>query len=271
MGKKARLQALVKELRLFYKKSGRGHLPWRTTRDPYHILVSEVMLQQTQVGRVVPFYKKFIKKFPTARALARAPLRDVLKSWNGLGYNRRAKYLHETAKIIARDGFVGQKLPGVGPYTAGAIAAFAFNRPEVFIETNIRTVFIYSGILQKTRIVSDKALLPCVAEALEASKMQPRDFYAALMDYGAYLKRQGVRLNSRSAQYVKQSKFEGSPRQLRGAILRELLQKSMTLAQLKAKLSRTSHLARGELERELTRLTKDGLLTQARRRYHVAG
>src|SRR3989344_7710205 len=126
----------------------RPHLPWRKTKDPYKILVSEVMLQQTQVDRVIPFYNRFVKKYPTARALARAKLRDVLKEWNGLGYNRRAKFLHEAAKQLGKSDFPKtaeeiENLPGVGHYTARAVAAFAFNKPEVFIETNIRTVFFY--------------------------------------------------------------------------------------------------------------------------------
>ena len=244
----------------------RDHLPWRRTTEPYKILVSEIMLQQTQVDRVVPFYNAFIKKFPTAQKLAAAKLPAVLKAWQGLGYNRRAKFLHEAAKIIVREGFVGQKLPGVGPYTAGAISAFAFNKPEVFVETNIRTVFFYHfGFLQKAR-TSDKELLPLVAEALRRSKMQPHDFYAALMDYGSYLKKRGVKLNSRSKHYNKQSKFEGSARQLRGAILRELLKKPATLAQLTKNLSRK----RGEVERELGRLMNEGLVMRLESRYQVA-
>ena len=241
-------------------------MPWRKTRDPYKILVSELMLQQTQVDRVVPFYNKFIKRFPTAKKLAGAKLSSVLKAWQGLGYNRRAKYLHEAAKIIAREGFTGQKLPGVGPYTRGAVLAFAFNKPEVFIETNIRTVIFYhSNILQNTRM-TDAELLPVVEELLKKSKMRPREFYAALMDYGAHLKKQGVKLNSYSKHYVKQSKFEGSARQLRGAILRELLKKPATLSLLTLKLrsgqaKKFSPRTRGEVERELVRLKKDGLVS----------
>jgi A/G-specific adenine glycosylase len=130
------ISKLLKEVEAYYKKEGRSHLPWRHTRDPYKILVSEVMLQQTQALRVVPFYNKFVKEFPTPKALARAPLSKVLKAWQGLGYNRRAKFLREAAKVIAEEGYVGQKLPGVGPYTKGAIDAFAFNKPAVFIKKN---------------------------------------------------------------------------------------------------------------------------------------
>ncbi len=216
---------MIDELKKFYKANKRD-LPWRKTRDPYLVLVSEVMLQQTQVDRVVPYYTRWVKTFPTVQALATAPLSAVLKEWQGLGYNRRGKYLWEAAKILSKDGW-GGKLPGVGPYTAAAVRAFAFNEPTVFIETNIRTVFfhhLYSSVLKNTRI-DDKELLPLVEEALKTSRMEPRDFYAALMDYGSYLKKQGVKLNSKSKHYAKQSKFEGSARQKRAAKLRALLER----------------------------------------------
>ena len=260
------ISKLLRELKAFYKKEGRDHLPWRKTRDPYKILVSEVMLQQTQVDRVVGYYKRWIKKFPTAKALSKAKLSGVLKEWQGLGYNRRAKFLHEAAKIITEEGFTGQKLPGVGPYTQGAVLAFAFNKPEVFIETNIRTVFTHVCFPHKKQ-VSDKGILPLIAEALKKSKMQPRDFYAALMDYGSYLKQSGVKVNSRSKHYAKQSKFEGSARQLRGAILRELLKKPATLAQLEKNLSPRT---RREIETELERLKKESLLKKQGARFTIA-
>jgi len=189
------------------------------------------MLQQTQVDRVIPFYTNFLKQFPTARALAKAPLSRVLLAWQGLGYNRRGKYLHEAAKILAKEGFTGQKLPGVGPYTRGAVLAFAFNKPEVFIETNIRTVFFHHFNFKKQ--MSDTELLPLVAESLRRSQMAPRDFYAAMMDYGSYLKKQGIKLNAQSKHYAKQSKFEGSVRQKRAAKLRTLLKSGASEAELK--------------------------------------
>jgi len=233
------------------------------------------MLQQTQVERVIPFYKRFVKKYPTARALSRASLRDVLKVWNGLGYNRRAKFLHEAAKQIVtlkkfpRKAEEIEKLPGVGHYTARAVAAFAFNRPEVFVETNIRTVLThsYKGLsFAKDGRVEDKTLLPLVAETLKRSKMEPRDFYAAMMDYGAHLKKQGIRLNSKSRHYTKQSKFEGSVRQLRGAILRELLNAPATLSQLIKKFPESS----GKLDVVLRGLVRDGLAGRdGRHRYCV--
>src|SRR3989339_1964501 len=186
---------MLRELKSFYKKSGRGHLPWRKTKDPYKILVSELMLQQTQVSRVVPKYEAFLKRFPTFAVLAKASLSDVLKEWQGLGYNRRAKFLHETAKIVAKQ-YKGkfpkevleiEKLPGIGHYTARAVSTFAFNNPEVFIETNIRTVFTHFYFPTK-RLVSDKEILLLIESDLKKSKMEPRDFYAALMGYGSHLK-----------------------------------------------------------------------------------
>lgn len=223
---------MLRELKSFYKKSGRSHLPWRKTRDPYKILVSELMLQQTQVSRVIPKYESFLRRFPTFSALAKAPLLDVLKEWQGLGYNRRAKFLHQTAKIITLE-YKGkfpkevseiEKLPGIGHYTARAVSTFAFNKPEVFIETNIRTVFThfyYRG--QSSVKVDDKEILLLIEKNFKKSKMEPRDFYAALMDYGSHLKASGVRINNRSKHYVKQSKFEGSTRQKRAALLRDAL------------------------------------------------
>jgi A/G-specific adenine glycosylase len=280
------LSLLLADLKKFYKKSARARLPWRRTRDPYRILVSEVMLQQTQVGRVVPYYERWMREFPTAKALSQAKLSKVLKAWQGLGYNRRAKYLHSAAKILSKKSsgrpslgtsarlfsleFLAA-LPGVGPYTAAAVQTFAYNKPNVFIETNIRTVFFYhlghSDILEKVRI-SDKELLPLVEEALKKSQMQPREFYWALMDYGSHLKKQGVKLNSKSKHYTKQSKFAGSTRELRGALLRELLKGPATQAQLIKRLSPGR--GRGEVEGALTRLAHEGLLKRFASTYRVA-
>lgn len=218
-----RLQSFRSTVLGYWRKEGRHDLPWRKTHDPYKILVSEIMLQQTQVERVIPKYNAFIKRFPTARALAKAPLRDVLALWSGLGYNRRAKYLHDAVKIVVSEykgDFVSAlsgKLPGVGPYTRAAVSAFAFNEPGVVIETNIRTVFMHH-FLPKKKKVSDEALAPLIEQAMRGQDV--REWYSALMDYGSYLKRQGISHNARSKHYVKQSKFDGSLRQVRGAILR---------------------------------------------------
>ena len=258
----ANLKTLIWELRHHYFEEGRAHLPWRATRDPYKILVSEIMLQQTQVERVIPYYKRFVRTYPSARVLARVSLANVLHVWQGLGYNRRAKYLHQAAKIIvAKHG--GKlpaacselvELPGVGHYTARAVSAFVFNRPEVFVETNIRTVFFYHVPAKRKR--TDKQLLPLVGRALKESGLEPREFYAAMMDYGAHLKKKGITLNKHSSHYVRQSKFEGSARQLRGAILRELLLHQATLSTLVHRIPRNQQ----EVAHELTRLAAEGLV-----------
>lgn len=263
---------LLRELKAFYKISARAHLPWRQTRDPYRILVSEVMLQQTQVERVIPFYKRFIEHFPSPQALARAPLKNVLKAWSGLGYNRRAHYLQRAAQEVGQNGFPHtaeeiEALPGVGPYTSRAVAAFAYNAPEVFVETNIRTVFIhYCFKRSRAALVPDCELLPLIAQALKRSGMQPRDFYAALMDYGAHLKKQGVRLNARSAHYAKQKKFAGSPRQLRGMVLRALLAKPLSVEALTEAVERK----KSDVVRAVAGLSREGLVEFKRHKVHIA-
>jgi A/G-specific adenine glycosylase len=152
-----------------WKENGRHKLPWRRTHDPYKILVSEVMLQQTQVDRVVPYYKAFIKKFPTVRILAKAKLSEVLKLWSGLGYNRRAKYLRDAALAVVEkhsgkfptEYEALRKLPGIGDYTARAVRVFAFNERDVLIETNVRTAYLHH-FFANAKSVHDKELLPLI-------------------------------------------------------------------------------------------------------------
>ncbi|MHB8881111.1 MAG: HhH-GPD family protein [Thermodesulfovibrionales bacterium] len=211
-------------------KEHRRDLPWRRTRDPYRILVSEVMLQQTQADRVIGKYRDFIERFPNIRTLAEAPLPEVLLAWQGLGYNRRALALHALAQTLRhtsggrvpdnRDEL--QALPGIGRYTAAAVLAFAWNRPVVFIETNIRTVFIHF-FFPDSPGVSDREILPLVAETLDTT--DPRPWYNALMDYGVMLKKEFKNPGKRSAHYQRQSPFKGSDRQIRGLILRLILKK----------------------------------------------
>ncbi|MDE1919408.1 MAG: A/G-specific adenine glycosylase [Patescibacteria group bacterium] len=262
----------------FYRAHGRHDLPWRKTRDPYKILVSEVMLQQTQVERVIPFYRTFLKKFPTVRALARAPLSDVLKSWQGLGYNRRAKLLQDAAQELARTPLSAtrsnlvqrlEELPGVGPYTARAVAAFAFNQNGIIIETNIRTAIIYhffpKGNTTIYGSISDRQVEKVLAETLPQGKS--REWYSALMDYGAHLKKSGVRLNARSRHYAKQSRFAGSLREVRGAILRELALGELAGAALTKLFSKSRH---AQLRAALAALMKEGLVRMRNRRYLLA-
>ncbi len=210
------------------KRSGRDHLPWRQTRDPYRVLVSEMMLQQTQVDRVIPFYARWLEMFPTAEALAKADLSTVLRLWSGLGYNRRAKFLHEAAKVIVsrhagavpREYAALRSLPGVGEYTAKAVRVFAYGEPESLIETNVRTVFLHH-FFPRGRNVADTRLVPLIAAAVEGQ--EPRAWYAALMDYGTYLKATRPNPSRKSKHHMKQEPFEGSLRQARGKILRAVL------------------------------------------------
>ncbi|MBP9686904.1 MAG: A/G-specific adenine glycosylase [Candidatus Doudnabacteria bacterium] len=216
-----------------YKKDGRHDLPWRKTKDSYRILVSELMLQQTQVARVVPKYQAFIKQFPTIRALAKVPLAEVLKAWQGLGYNRRAKFLlllarqvmNEYKGVLPQDEVRLRQLPGIGPATATAVRAFAFNLPGAYLETNVRTVFLHHLFADKMR-VPDSELLPFVVAA--ARNQSSREWNWALLDYGAWLKTQVVNPTRKSKHYAKQSKFQGSRRQLRGQILRLLSKNNFT-------------------------------------------
>ena len=226
-----RVEGFRREVREFFRVQGRS-FPWRETCDPYAVMVSEFMLQQTQTGRVAEKYDEWLRRFPDARTLATAPLADVLSAWNGLGYNRRAKFLQQAcAAVCERHNGVFptdkenlDDLPGVGPYTAGAVAAFAFNSPEVFIETNIRSVFIYHffvlrGISPEEKI-ADKDLLPLIAQTLDRNNS--RIWYYALMDYGASLKKTVKNITRQGKAYSTQSKFKGSFRQARGAVLRQL-------------------------------------------------
>ncbi|MDA1079184.1 MAG: A/G-specific adenine glycosylase [bacterium] len=227
-------------IRNWYLRNGRHELPWRQTSDPYHILVSELMLQQTQVERVIPKYMSFIQKFPNFGTLVKAEQAEVMQLWQGLGYNRRAKYLHQCAKQITNKPFPTtltelEKLPGIGPYTATAICAFAYNQPVTMIETNIRTVFLYHFFPDRSE-VKDVELLPLICETLDNDN--PREWYWALMDYGSVLKKLTGNHNRRSSNYTKQSKFVGSLRQVRGEIIRLLTRATeLTEAELQTKIT----------------------------------
>lgn len=208
----------------FYHQNKRD-FAWRNTNNPYYIIVSEIMLQQTQTHRVIAKFEEFIAAFATIEDLAAAPLRDVLSVWSGLGYYRRARFLHQLAQkvmqeyagIIPQDPKILQTFPGIGPNTAGSICAFAFNQPTIFIETNIRTVFIHS-FFRDRESVSDKELLPLITAAVDQNN--PREWYYALMDYGVFLKARTTNPSRKSTHYAKQSKFEGSDRQIRAKILK---------------------------------------------------
>lgn len=212
-------------------------MPWRDDISPYSIFISEVMLQQTQVARVLIKYPLFIETFPNFQSLAHTDTHTLLSVWKGMGYNRRALYLKAAAQILCtkykallpEDPTLLDELPGIGHATANSIAAFTYNRPVVFIETNIRRVFLHHFFPHRADI-SDKEILVFVEKTLD--KKNPREWYWALMDYGAHLAKQGNNPNKKSKHYVKQKKFEGSIRQVRGGILKYLLERSYSRKEL---------------------------------------
>jgi A/G-specific adenine glycosylase len=241
-------------------------MPWRQDVRPYYILVSELMLQQTQVDRVVSKFEAFISRFPSEKELAEAALADVLRYWQGLGYNRRAKYLHESAKmVVTRGGFPDNEadlttLPGVGKNTAGAIMAYAFNFPSLFVETNVRAVYIHHFFVDKDD-VDDRDILVLLERTIDGEN--PRSFYWALMDYGSWLKKQGVR-PGRSRHYKKQSPIKGSIREVRGMILTVLSRGNLSIKALRNEVA-----ADRRFDVAYTGLMADGLIEQSGDAVHL--
>ncbi|MBE7446763.1 MAG: A/G-specific adenine glycosylase [Planctomycetia bacterium] len=254
-----------------YREHGRK-FPWRTTHNPYHILVSEVMLQQTQVQRIMGKYEPFIKAFPDFPSLVRVPLRTVFREWQGLGYNRRAIALKQIAQRVMEE-FRGSlpssvetliTFPGIGRATASSISVFAFHKPAVFIETNIRRVFIHIFFHDKTHI-RDAEILPLVEKTLDTS--DPRKWYYALMDYGVMLKQKYENPNRRSAHYQKQSPFQGSNRQVRGMILKVLVNESYIS---ECELAQKLQIDQEKLKTSLVQLEKEGFIKSKKKRFALA-
>ncbi|MDB5259364.1 MAG: HhH-GPD family protein [Candidatus Taylorbacteria bacterium] len=290
-----KLSEFNKEIWNYYRKYRRD-FPWRISDanaarvTPYHIVVSEIMLQQTQAPRVVPRYEKFMKKFPDWKALARATNAEVIGEWQGLGYNRRALYLKRIAETVtstdngasASETAAGEipktydelyELPGIGPNTAGSVLAFAWNLPHPFIETNIRSVFIHFFFKNRgkknkkgeaAKKVSDAEILELVAAALALPRNQqnPRDWYYALMDYGVHLKSTQPNPSRRSAHHIKQSTFKGSNRELRAQLLRFILKQPATTAELIARFKAKDHeyCTPENIERNILALEKEGFI-----------
>lgn len=303
----------------WYKKN-RRNMPWRNTKDPYRILVSEVMLQQTQVARVIPKYEEFLKIFPTLAKLAKASDKTLLQVWAGLGYWRRALYLKQIAKIVmgakamnsqkslrrlastvsANGGVTGREyrlanfagnlnsrsfgiplpsdletLPGIGHYTARALACFAFGNTEAFLDTNIRRVYLHFFFPEKKN-VSDKEILKVAQKALYhvcygrgKRATSPREWHYALFDYGATVLKD-KKINKRSRHYTKQSKFAGSFRSFRTKVMHFLLEQPKQTAmktRVKELLKRTQSLYTPE--KILTALEKDGLIKKSKTHYFL--
>ncbi len=246
-------------------------MPWRENTDPYYVLVSEIMLQQTQVDRVIPKFQAFIVAFPTVQALAAASLEDVLAAWSGLGYNRRAKFLHQAATVIEAqfggsipsDPVLLKTLPGVGVNTAGAIATYSFNKVVPFVETNVRTVY-FNHFFKDEVEVNDKEILNLLIATIDAE--HPREWYWALMDYGSLLKRSGVSFIDKSKHYKKQSPLKGSVREVRGEIVKKLIKGTLPLAELEAMYRGDDRLASA-----LEGLIKDEMITETDGLIHLTG
>jgi A/G-specific adenine glycosylase len=255
----------------YYREHGRS-FPWRETRDPYHILVSEIMLQQTRTERVAAKFGKFIDAYPDFRALARAPLAAVLRTWQGLGYNRRALALKKISRIVMEEhgGSLPsrvedlEKLPGIGTTTACEIAAFAFNEPTAFIETNIRSVFIHH-FFKGSYGINDAEILPLVSKTLDRS--DPRKWYYALMDYGVMLKEKHPNPSKKSAHYRRQSPFKGSNREVRGKVLGALLGKKGVA---EYRLAEELDIGRERVGKALDQLLEEGFIKESKGRYTIS-
>jgi len=246
----------------FYKQH-RRNFPFRQNITPYNVLVSEIMLQQTQTGRVSQKFMNFVEKFPDFLTLSKAPLEDVLKVWQGLGYNRRAIALKKISDIVINNYHgklpdsieILKSFPQIGHNTASSILTFAFNSPTVFIETNIRRVYIYFFFYNKYSI-SDKEIIPFVEKTIDIPN--PREWYYALMDYGVMLRKSYPDLHKRSAHYRKQTSFKGSNRQIRGALLKLLIRaKSLNTFEIEKKFKNVNP---DKLKAILIQLEKEGFI-----------
>ena len=272
--RKKSVESFLTRLYSWYIDNNRSELSWRQEQylNAYSILVSEIMLQQTQVSRVIPYFLDWMNKYPTVEILAMSSLAEVLQSWKGLGYNNRGQRLQKAARYVIDNhhGSIPDSmeqlllLPGVGHYTAGAIVAFAYNKPIAMIETNIRRVMIHE-FFQDSESVHDRDILEILEVCIEHIALygfDPRNFYWAMMDYGAYLKSNTQKNpNRKSAQYTKQSRFEGSFRQKRSGILQYILEmKSVTEAEI---LARYPDWSEEDREEVLRALQKDGLVRES--------
>lgn len=258
------MNAFQNKILTWYQNNKRD-LPWRNTTNPYFIMVSEIMLQQTQVSRVIEKYNQFIARFPTLQDLASASKQELLELWIGLGFNSRALRLQETAKILVKnyggnipdDETELRKLPGIGPYTSRAILAFAFNKDVPAIDTNIRRILIHEFDLPEN--ITEKELEMIAWENVPCGKS--KDWHNALMDYGACML---TARNTGIAPKSKQSKFIGSSRQTRAAIVRDIVQNGVQ--EKKILVKQHPH---KEFEHILSQLVKEGILEENNNSYSL--
>ncbi|MDR2923168.1 MAG: A/G-specific adenine glycosylase [Treponema sp.] len=252
-----------------YRQAGRK-FPWHFA-DPWGVMVSEFMLQQTRTERVIPYWENWMKIWPRPKALADASMEEALRAWSGLGYNRRCRYLKDSAAIIADEngGRVPETLqsllllPGVGPYMSSAIACFAYNFPAVFIETNIRSAVIHCFFSGRND-VRDSEIIPILEAALDRG--DPRTWNYALMDYGAYLKKTTANPGRRSAHYTRQSPFSGSFRQARGKVIKALVSMGQCSAE---ELKLASGLEDEKLYDVLEKLKKESFVAEDGNSYRI--
>ena len=260
-------------------------MPWRDNTSLYYVVVSEVMLQQTQVSRVLNKFETFVKRFPDFRSLAQARTRDVLKEWKGLGYNRRALYLKEVAENYVQTfghnrsrqtskslhfsqlkWLEATRLPGLGPNTVGAIKAYTFNTPSVFVETNIRSAIIHFFYKNSKAKIHDEDIVPILSHLLKDPRIgrNPREWYWALMDYGSYLKKEFPNPSRKSAHHTRQKPFKGSNREARSHILELIMRKPTQFIEI------ARHVGEKNLEKNLADLTREGFLNEKGGRYRIA-
>lgn len=285
----SRINKFISTVEKFYKEYRRD-MAWRRDTNPYYIVVSEIMLQQTQVHRVTGKFDSWIKRFPDWQALAKASTKDVLQEWSGLGYNRRALFLKRIAETITDKGKTKgvlpktvdelTRLPGIGPNTAGSILAFAFNIPHPFIETNIRSVYIHHFFAEIEKVggkkackkISDTEIMPLIEKTLRSKNIarNPREWYWALMDYGSYLKKNLPNPSRQSVHHVKQKAFKGSNRELRSKILKLIMKQSLTSEMIEKQLKGdVNKYTREQIERNVEALMKEGFIVKKKSTYII--
>jgi len=281
-----RIPLFIREVHSYYAKYRRD-MAWREYITPYRVVVSEIMLQQTQVDRVAKKFDSWMKRFPDWKSLAQASTKDILQEWSGLGYNRRALYLKRIAETITGGGkaagafpktFEGLRtLPGIGPNTAGSILAFAYNIPHPFIETNIRSAFIhfFFPMIEKKegkracKKIRDDEIMPLIEMTLTDKKnaTNPREWYYALMDYGSHIKKQLGNPSRRSAHHVKQKPFKGSNREVRSNILKIIMRQDSTQEAIQKQLR---NVPAEKIGKNVEDLVREGFIIKMREEYRIA-